>query len=200
VTEHYFTADPGAAGEPRAVRFRMDARTFELASDRQVFSGQRLDPGTAVLLREAPSPSGERLLDLGCGYGPIACVLATRLPRAQVWAVDVNARALALTRANAAALGVADRVHVCTPEQVPGELTFDEIWSNPPIRIGKPALHALLLHWLPRLAPGGAAWLVVAKNLGSDSLQRWLVEQGFDAVRTTSSRGYRVLQVRHGTR
>jgi 16S rRNA G1207 methylase RsmC len=200
VTEHYFTADPGAAGEPRAVRFRMDARTFELVSDRQVFSGQRLDPGTAVLLREAPSPSGERLLDLGCGYGPIACVLATRLPRAQVWAVDVNARALALARANAAALGLADRVHVCTPEQVPGELTFDEIWSNPPIRIGKPALHALLLHWLPRLAPGGAAWLVVAKNLGSDSLQRWLVEQGFDAVRTTSSRGYRVLQVRHGPR
>jgi 16S rRNA G1207 methylase RsmC len=200
VTEHYFTADPGAAGEPRAVRFRMDARTFELVSDRQVFSAQRLDPGTAVLLREAPSPSGERLLDLGCGYGPIACVLATRLPRAQVWAVDVNARALALTRANAAALGVADRVHVCTPEQVPGELTFDEIWSNPPIRIGKPALHALLLHWLPRLAPDGAAWLVVAKNLGSDSLQRWLVEQGFDAVRTTSSRGYRVLQVRHGPR
>jgi 16S rRNA G1207 methylase RsmC len=200
VTEHYFTADPGAAGEPRAVRFRMDARTFELASDRQVFSGQRLDPGTAVLLREAPSPSGERLLDLGCGYGPIACVLATRLPRAQVWAVDVNARALALARANAAALGLADRVHVCTPEQVPGELTFDEIWSNPPIRIGKPALHALLLHWLPRLAPDGAAWLVVAKNLGSDSLQRWLVEQGFDAVRTTSSRGYRVLQVRHGPR
>lgn len=200
MTEHYFTADPGAAGEPRAVRFRMDARTFELVSDRQVFSGQRLDPGTAVLLREAPSPSGERLLDLGCGYGPIACVLATRLPRAQVWAVDVNARALALARANAAALGLADRVHVCTPEQVPGELTFDEIWSNPPIRIGKPALHALLLHWLPRLAPDGAAWLVVAKNLGSDSLQRWLVEQGFDAVRTTSSRGYRVLQVRHGPR
>jgi 16S rRNA G1207 methylase RsmC len=200
VTEHYFTADPGATGEPGAVRFRMDARTFELVSDRQVFSGQRLDPGTAVLLREAPSPSGERLLDLGCGYGPIACVLATRLPRAQVWAVDVNARALALARANAAALGLADRVHVCTPEQVPGELTFDEIWSNPPIRIGKPALHALLLHWLPRLAPGGAAWLVVAKNLGSDSLQRWLVEQGFDAVRTTSSRGYRVLQVRHGPR
>lgn len=200
MTEHYFTSEPGAAGEPRAVRFRMDARTFELASDRQVFSAQRLDPGTAVLLREAPWPSGERLLDLGCGYGPIACVLATRLPRAQVWAVDVNARALALARANAAELGVADRVHVCTPEQVPGELTFDEIWSNPPIRIGKPALHALLLHWLPRLAPGGAAWLVVAKNLGSDSLQRWLVEQGFDAVRATSSRGYRVLQVRHGTR
>lgn len=200
MTEHYFTADPGASGEPRAVRFRMDARTFELVSDRQVFSAQRLDPGTAVLLRESPPPSGERLLDLGCGYGPIACVLATRVPRAQVWAVDVNQRALALTRANAAALGVADRVHVCTPEQVPGELTFDEIWSNPPIRIGKVALHALLLHWLPRLAPGGTAWLVVAKNLGSDSLQRWLVEQGFDAVRATSSRGYRVLQVRRGTR
>lgn len=200
MSEHYFTDEPGSVSRPRVVRFRMDGRSFELASDAGVFSADRLDPGTAVLLREAPHPTGERLLDLGCGYGPIACVLALRRPEAGVWAVDVNPRARALTATNAAALGARERVHVADPSEVPAELTFDQIWSNPPIRIGKPALHDLLRHWLPRLNDAGAAWLVVAKNLGSDSLQRWLVAQGYDAHRHTSDRGYRVLRVRHGAR
>ena len=139
------------------------------------------------------------MLDLGCGYGVIACVQAQRQPGAEVWAVDVNERARALTATNAAALGVSSRVRVAAPEDVPVDVQVDEIWSNPPIRIGKPALHALLLRWLPRLRPGGTAWLVVAKNLGSDSLQRWLAEQGWDAVRYASVRGYRVLRVRRGT-
>lgn len=200
MSEHYFTADPAAASRPRTVRFRMDGRSFEMASDAQVFSADRLDPGTSVLLRQAPGPTGERLLDLGCGYGAITGVLAVRAPAAHVWAVDVNPRALALTAANAAALGVGERVHVSDPDGVPDDVSFDEIWSNPPIRIGKPALHAMLLRWLPRLADDGTAWLVVAKNLGSDSLLRWLVQQGYDATRHTSERGYRVLAVRHGAR
>jgi 16S rRNA (guanine1207-N2)-methyltransferase len=200
MSEHYFTADPGAASRPRTVRFRMDGRSVEMLSDAQVFSADRLDPGTSVLLRQAPGPTGERLLDLGCGYGPIACVLAVRAPMAHVWAVDVNPRARALTETNAAALSVGERVHVTDPEGVPAEVVFDEIWSNPPIRIGKPALHAMLLRWLPRLADDGTAWFVVAKNLGSDSLLRWLVQQGYDATRHTSERGYRVLAVRHGAR
>lgn len=200
MSEHYFSTTPGADSRPRTVRLRMDGRVLELASDRSVFSADRLDPGTRVLLTEAPRPSGGVVLDLGCGYGPIACVTALRAPSALVWAVDVNERARDLTARNAAALGLASRVRVGAPDDVPDGLLFDEIWSNPPIRIGKPALHALLLRWLPRLQPGGTAWLVVAKNLGSDSLQRWLVEQGWDAVRHASVRGYRVLRVRRGPR
>lgn len=197
---HYFTGDPAAASRPRQVRFRMDGRSYELASDAGVFSAERLDPGTAVLLRTAPMPQGERLLDLGCGYGPIACVLAARLPTAQVWAVDVNSRARELVATNARTLGLAERLHVAEPDGVPSETTFDQIWSNPPIRIGKPALHEMLLRWLPRLTPDGTAWLVVAKNLGSDSLARWLVEQGHEATRFAGERGYRVLAVRRGAR
>lgn len=199
MSDHYFAPDPAAGHSPREVRFRMDGRTFALASDSHVFSAGRLDPGTEVLLRDAPGPSGDVLLDLGCGYGPIACLLAERLPGASIWAVDVNERALGLTARNAEALGVGDRVRVAAPEDVPGDVTFDEIWSNPPIRIGKPALHAMLTHWLARLRPDGTAWLVVAKNLGSDSLARWLVEHGYSCDRHTSVRGYRLLKVRHGT-
>ena len=115
-----------------------------------------------------------------------------------MWAVDVNERARALTVANAAAYGASDRVRVSAPEAVPDDLRFDEIWSNPPIRIGKPALHALLSDWLARLADGGTAWLVVARNLGADSLARWLGETGYDVRRHASSKGYRVLAVQPG--
>jgi 16S rRNA G1207 methylase RsmC len=196
VGEHYFSPDPKAPHRPRQVRVRVDGRDLTLASDAGVFSPDRLDAGTGVLLREAPPPAGDVLLDLGCGYGPVACVLALRRPSATVWAVDVNARARELTAANAEALDARGRVVVAAPDDVPSDLRFDEIWSNPPVRIGKPALHDLLLRWLPRLLPGGTAWLVVARNLGSDSLARWLGEQGFAVARHASAQGYRVLQVR----
>src|SRR5581483_9856340 len=107
--------------------------------------------------------------------------------------VDVNERAVVLARENAKALGLAERCTFTTGE-VEGE--FDEIWSNPPIRIGKEALHALLLQWLPRLKPGGRAVMVVGRNLGSDPLQRWLIEQGYPTERLGSSKGFRVLESR----
>lgn len=193
--DHYFSTEPGVRQRRREVAFTAMGRTFRLAASSGVFSADRLDPGTAVLLRKAPLPTGGRLLDLGCGYGAIACVLAACVPAATVHAVDVNARALDLVRENAAALGVADRVLAATPSDVPAETEFDGIWSNPPIRIGKPELHALLDTWLPRLRPDGVAWLVVARHLGSDSLHRWLAERGWSVRRHASQQGYRVLQV-----
>jgi 16S rRNA G1207 methylase RsmC len=163
-----------------------------------VFSAERLDSGTAVLLRKAPPPATDTtgtLLDLGCGYGPITAVLAQRAPKATIYAVDVNRRALDLVRQNATTLGVADRVVAATPDEVPDDVRFSAIWSNPPIRIGKPELRAMLLRWLPRLAPGGRAWLVVARHLGGDSLQQWLIAEGWPTVRHASQKGYRVLRV-----
>lgn len=197
--EHYFTADPSVPFTRQPVEAQVWGRHLELSSGSGVFARGRLDVGTAVLLRETEPPAlpdGARVLDLGCGYGVIGLALAVAVPGARVTGVDVNERALLLARENAAAIGVADRFAALLPDAVPADVQFTEIWSNPPIRIGKPALHALLLQWLPRLAPGGRAVLVVGKNLGADSLQRWLGEQGWPATRLASAKGFRVLEVR----
>jgi 16S rRNA (guanine1207-N2)-methyltransferase len=170
-------------------------RHFECATDAGVFSASRLDPGTRVLLDTVPPPpSAGQLLDLGTGYGPIALAMAARAPGATVWAVDVNTRALELCAGNAARAGLGN-VRCVPPGDPALPATFGGIWSNPPIRIGKEALHRLLAGWLGRLAPGGRAYLVVQRNLGADSLHRWLGEQGWPTARIASRAGYRVLEV-----
>jgi 16S rRNA G1207 methylase RsmC len=196
VDEHYFSADPSVAFRRQPVRATVWGRDLDLVSGSGVFAQGRLDVGTAVLFRETEPPTARRYLDLGCGYGVIGLALASAVPGAVVRGVDVNERALLLANENAANLGVDDRFVATLPDAVPGEETYDEIWSNPPIRIGKDALHALLLAWLPRLAPGGRAVLVVGKNLGADSLQRWLGEQGYPTQRLASAKGFRVLECR----
>jgi 16S rRNA (guanine1207-N2)-methyltransferase len=192
--EHYFSADPSVPFKRVPVRATVWGHELALTSGSGVFAQGRLDIGTAVLFRETDPPAGGTLLDLGCGYGVIGCALAVAAPTALVHGVDVNERAVLLANENAAALGVADRFVASTPDAVPTDLTFDEIWSNPPIRIGKDALHALLGTWLPRLRPGGRAVMVVGKNLGADSLQRWLDGRGYPTTRRASAKGFRVLE------
>ena len=190
---HYFDERPGVASDVDVVDVVLPDLAFTMLTDRGVFSHGRVDTGTALLLREAPppAPSGD-LLDLGCGTGAVALTLALRSPGAMVWAVDVNERALTLTRANAERNRI-DNMRVAQPDDVPGDVRFATIWSNPPIRIGKVALHHLLLRWLDRLDDDGTATLVVQKHLGADSLQRWLAEQGHHFERIASRSGYRLL-------
>lgn len=197
MSEHYFTAEPASASERREIRVPLAGQTRPVQVAGGVFSPDRLDQGTTVLLNHVPAPPDDgTFLDLGCGWGPIALTLGLLRPQASVWAVDVNARARDLTAVNAASLGL-DGVQVASPEEVPADIRFEVIWSNPPIRVGKEVLHAMLHTWLPRLVPGGSAYLVVARNLGSDSLQRWLTEQfpAMETTRLTSVRGFRILQV-----
>ena len=195
MTEHYFSNRPTAEERRRRVRFSAWGNDLELATSSGVFAGEGLDKATAVLLRQTnPPPKDATVLDLGCGWGPIACSMAVASPEATVWATDVNERAIEMTRLNAESMGVDVQALRC-PTTFRSDLQFDAIWSNPPIRIGKAALHKLLLHWLPRLKPEGRAHLVVGKNLGADSLQRWLDEQGWPTDRMAAEQGFRVLAV-----
>jgi 16S rRNA (guanine1207-N2)-methyltransferase len=193
---HYFDPTPVAPSRPRSVFLHLGELALELQADRGVFGSRAVDLGTLTLLREAPAPPPDGdILDLGSGYGPIAIALAKQAPSARVWAVDVNERALDLTRANAKAAGALN-VTAGLPDEVPPDVRFAAIYSNPPVRIGKLPLHALLRQWLARLAPGGSAYLVVQRNLGSDSLAAWLASEGHQVQRLKSKKGYRVLAVR----
>lgn len=194
MNEHYFTAtDSVREDQMETLTVSIRGKEYRVDTAAQVFSHSRLDPGTAVLLDKVPAPEAPTTcLDLGCGWGPITLALAQACPEATVWAVDVNARARQLTKRNAKRAGLGN-VKVADPENGPEQV--DLIWSNPPVRIGKNELHSLLTTWLSRLTPQGKAYLVVQKNLGADSLSRWLNETGFPCQKVSSSKGYRILEV-----
>jgi 16S rRNA (guanine1207-N2)-methyltransferase len=198
-TEHYFSELPESELKFRQIRVPLAGQFFDLTTSNGIFSPERIDSGTQVLLAQTPpAPPGGHILDLGCGWGPIALTLALESPRATVWAVDVNSRALDLVRRNAEAIGITN-INAVTPEDVPDDLRFTTIRSNPPIRVGKDELHGMLGFWLPRLDAESDAWLVVQRNLGSDSLHRWLegwLPVDFAVSRAATNKGYRVLRVR----
>ncbi len=202
-SDHYFSSSPASPENFRRIRVTLAGRDVEVTTAGGVFSPDRVDSGTGVLLANTPAPPpGGDFLDIGCGWGPISLSLAMLSPHARIWAVDVNERALDLVRRNADALGL-ENVHAVLPDNVPDDVTFRTIRSNPPIRVGKSELHGLLQRWIPRLDQRSDAWLVVQRNLGSDSLQRWLASTftpGYSVTRAATGRGFRVLKVRrHGT-
>jgi 16S rRNA (guanine1207-N2)-methyltransferase len=194
--QHYFSAAPVAASSERRVPLVLPDLRLELVTDRGTFSPGGIDAGTKLLLLDAPPPPPEAttIVDVGAGYGAIAVAIARRRPGARVWAVEVNERAIDLCRRNAEAAG-ASNVVVVRPDEVPASLVADAVYSNPPIRIGKEALHDLLGGWMARLAPGARMVLVVHRHLGADSLQRWLAGEGHDVERVASRAGYRLLSV-----
>jgi 16S rRNA G1207 methylase RsmC len=198
--EHYFSQTPSGDAVLRNIHVRLAGRDLTVTTAGGMFSPERVDIGTQVLLGNVPAPPpGGDFLDLGCGWGPISLTLALESPHATVWAVDVNDRALDMVRRNAEAHGL-HNIRAVRPEDVPDDVVFRTIWSNPPIRVGKNELHSMLSHWLPRLDLGSDAWLVVARHLGSDSLQRWMqgeLPSDFTVARATTSKGFRVLRVRH---
>ena len=193
-SDHYFTPEPTSPSTPTTHQVQVRKLQLTLAGDRGVFNHGELDWGTRVLIENAQVPPGGVLLDLGCGGGAIAVALAKLRPNAEVWAVDVNERAIEVAR-RTVKLNALSNVRVVTVGDVPADLQFDAIWSNPPIRIGKDELHRLLREWLTRLTPQGCADLVVHKNLGSDSLAKWLVAEGYVVQRQVSKQGYRILHV-----
>lgn len=198
-SDHYFSASPASEEQLRRISVRLAGRDVTVTTASGVFSPGHVDAGTAVLLANTPPPPREgHVLDVGCGWGPLALSLALESPAATVWAVDVNERALDLVRRNARDLGLSN-VNAVRPDDVPDDVAFRTIWSNPPIRVGKNELHSLLERWIPRLEEPADAWLVVQRNLGSDSLQRWLAATftpGYSVHRAATGRGFRVLHVR----
>lgn len=229
MADHYFTAQPASQAQSHTVSYRARGIDYVVTTSDGVFSARELDRGTRVLLDKVPvnatiaqassidtaasagreqstdtSPAKSMpplCADIGCGWGAISLALANEYPCADVVAVDVNERALELTRKNAQALQLS---HIQTADTATAmEIAkkrggIDLIWSNPPIRIGKEALHDLLLTWLAALKPEiGEAYWVVQKNLGADSLTVWLNEQGYPSEKIASQKGFRIIRSRN---
>ncbi|MDZ7544998.1 16S rRNA methyltransferase [Gardnerella vaginalis] len=199
--EQYFSTNPNSLDLRRTLQVDLRGHKVSVQVSNGVFSSSKLDLGTAVLLKHAPqSPENGRFFDIGCGWGAISLALGFESPNAQIYAVDVNERALELTNINAKNAGL-NNIHTYLVEDALKEdssKNIDLIWSNPPIRVGKDVLHNILLTWLPRLKVGGAAYLVVQKNLGSDSLIPWLSKnlgEDFSVEKYASSKGYRIIEV-----
>ncbi|MEZ5310968.1 MAG: methyltransferase [Microthrixaceae bacterium] len=196
---HYFSTQSDARSKRSRIRLDLPDLSVDLMTDRGVFSPDRVDPGTKLLLGELPVLPDGPLLDLGCGYGPIAVTLARRRPGQLIWAVDVSERAMELAQINLAANAPQGTpFEVGDPDLVPTDMSFAAIVSNPPIRVGKTVLHDMLDRWLPRLSPDSSAWLVVHRHLGADSLTTWLQGRGHVVERIRSRQGYRILKVTPG--
>lgn len=197
--EHYFSDQPNTPEKRRTITVELsDTHRVSVATSNGIFSPAGVDKGTAILLKHAPKPPADgTFLDIGCGWGPITLRMALESPTATVYGIDVNERSRQLTADNAQSLGLTNVV-VHSPESLPEDVTFDLIWSNPPIRVGKDVLHSIMQQWLPRLTVGGIAYLVVQKNLGADSLQTWLAGMlgaSFKVDRLTTDKGFRILSV-----
>ena len=198
MTDHYFSDTPKGPDHRRDNTVTLRGRDYVVQVASGTFSPGGLDRGTKVLLDTVPPPAlSGVVVDVGCGWGPITLALAAEAPDAQVYAVDINPRARELTAHNAEKSGFSN-VTVIEPDGFSDTTTIDTLWSNPPIRIGKKALHELLTTWLHRLSPDGDAWLVVAKNLGAQSLLTWLNtshDGAFTAVRRGRDKGFHVIHV-----
>ena len=199
--QHYFSEDPQAPSRRKEFAVAGTDSELTLSTDAGVFSQHGLDKGTSVFLEVmakhdcAPIEPGSFLCDIGCGSGAIALTLAVRYPACTIYAVDTNQRARDICRENATRNGLGNIV-VLSPEEVDPATRFAALWSNPPIRIGKSALHELLELWLSRLDTGGTAYLVVNKNLGADSLSQWMTGLSYPTTRLASRNGFRVLEVK----
>ncbi|MDO5746335.1 MAG: methyltransferase [Actinomycetaceae bacterium] len=201
MTTHYFTSqEPSDHLQQHRVIIRN--KEYCVYSAPGVFSARHLDKATEVLLNAfvPPSTTVATVADIGCGWGPISLALAQEFPHAELWATDVNERALDLARLN---LPKRDNIHVVHDDEAfatieEDDVFFDVIVSNPPVRIGKKALYSLIERWAKRLHPHGEMWIVMGKHLGADSLGVWLTQRGYTVERVGSKKGFRILCITQG--
>lgn len=199
MTSQYFDENPNVESDPKLVSYSKNGIEYIFETDRGVFSYERVDKATQILLdvlgEKFVGAPPQTIVDVGCGYGPITCVVADQFPEASITGVDTNQRARDLAVKNCRKNIGGDRIRILAPEEVDETLTVDLIVSNPPIRVGKQALYELLRGWSTCLNEHGQMWLVIAKNLGSDSTAQYLeTECAMEVHREASKKGFRVLR------
>jgi len=191
----YFAEQPGVPSNRREVEARLRGRSWTFLTDRGVFAREGVDPGTRLLIEAMRVDSGDHVLDLGCGYGPIGIVAATLALRGRVVMVDINERAVVLARENAARAGLENvEVHQGDGTAPVRGRRFDVVAMNPPIRSGRDTVRRLLRETQEALRPGGRFYLVVRTAQGAKTLAKE-VDVLFVQVREIArGGGYRVYE------
>lgn len=188
--DHYYTNDPRSESSPETWTYELRGKTYHFTSDRGVFSKGSVDFGSRLLIEsfEVPQVDG-RILDVGCGYGPMGISLADASSR-EALLVDVNERALALSEQNATRNGVAIETRLSHAYDNVGAEQFAAIVTNPPIRAGKQVVHTILREAHAHLGEGGALYVVIQKKQGAPSAKK-LLEDVFGQVETIAKeKGY----------
>jgi len=195
VSEHYYTRRPGAAHDETSFHATLRGMDFRFVTDAGVFSRDRVDFGSLLLMEAMEIGPADTVLDLGCGYGPIGMVAARLAPQGFIYMVEINERAAELARRNLAANGIANaEVRVGDGLAPVAGIAFDTILTNPPIRAGKATVYRLLEEAWAALKPGGSLWVVVQNKQGAPSMKQKLQEL-FGAVEDVDRKaGYRVLR------
>ena len=190
--DYYYTQEPASAHKERSITARALGLTLSFETDAGVFSKNELDPGSRLLIESMGALSG-RVLDLGCGWGPVGTFLSLANPQAQLVMSDVNERALDLARRNLKNNGAAAEVVESDGfESIEG--TFDHVVTNPPIRAGKALIYGLFDTAHERLREGGALTIVIRKQQGAPSALKHLQETFGNAEVIAKGGGYWIIR------
>ena len=193
MAEHYYSQTPSVEHDEKQVVFEVLGQKIKCTTDAGVFSRDGLDMGTRVLLEALPPMRG-RVLDLGCGWGPVGIVLGKKYPQLQLLLSDVNERAAELARRNLHANGVSNAQVVRGDGYEAVEGRFDAIALNPPIRTGKSVIYALFADARNHLLPDGALYIVIRKQQGAESAEKYLKTLYSSVERLCREKGYWVLR------
>lgn len=171
MSNHYYSKNPEVESNPVYWDFSLRENTFRFKTDRGVFSKKEVDFGSRLLIETFKNDKSEgKILDVGCGYGPIGLSLAKSFPKAFIHMVDVNQRALELAQENAT-LNQLENVKIYESDRLlqVEEGGFDFILTNPPIRAGKKTVHEIFEQSYEHLADLGELWIVIQKKQGAPS-------------------------------
>ncbi len=194
--EHYFTAQPDIPSEPWQIQAQVRWQKLAFTTDKGVFSREKVDRGSRMLIETAQASDRDEILDLGCGWGVVGIVAARIWPNAKVTMVDINQRACDLARANADANDVGQVEVVCGDAvEVLADRSFDAILCNPPVSAGRAVVVRLMDYAAGHLKPGGAFWMVAATRKGAKSLAKRLEERFVRVVEAKLGSGFRVYKV-----
>ena len=193
--DQYFTREPSSESRPVICQFEDRGRKYVFETDAGVFSRGEVDQGTEILLKALPDLDGD-ILDLGCGWGVVGTCLKGRNPDARIVMVDVNLRALELSRKNLSRNGASAEVLESDGFEGIRDRTFDAVVTNPPIRAGKEKVYEMLGDAAHSLKSGGQLFVVIRKQQGAESCMRYLKTLFDEVDKIDRSAGYWVLQAR----